>query len=1020
VLLVLDQFEQWLHAKRNQENTELVQALRQCDGDRVQCLALVRDDFWMAATRFMRDLEIRLVEGQNSSAVDLFTIRHAEKVLAAFGRAFDALPESSSAASQEQKRFLQQAVSGLAQDGKIICMRLALFAEMMKGKAWTPGTLREVGGTEGVGVTFLEETFSAATAPPEHRYHQKAARTVLKSLLPEAGTDIKGHMRSQQELREASGYASRPRDFDDLLRILDGEIRLLTPTDPEGKEDADPSTVQGGAKYYQLTHDYLVPSIRDWLTRKQKETRRGRTELLLADRASVWNARPENRHLPSLPQWARIQLLTRKKDWTEPQRKMMQRATRYQVWRGLVLAAVVTFMGWVGFEIHGRSRAEALGVLLAAAETPDVPLIVAQLEPYRHWANPLLTRMAEPDADPKVRLHASLALLPVDDGQVDFLYDRLLTAQPHEVPVLRDALAPHKEALLDRLWAAVEHPARGQEEQRLRAASALAGYDADNPRWANVQNAIANNLVGVQSVYLATWMEALRPVRGKLQAPLEVIYRNPNRRETERSLATDVLAEYAAEQPRVLAELLMDADDKQFAVLYSRLTAHGDRGMIPLQEAIDRRLPPDAGEDAKEQLGKRQANAAVALLRLNQAEKVWPLLKRSDQPEDPRLRSYLIHRLAPLGADAGAIVKRLDEEPDVTIRRALDLSLGEYKELSPETRKTLVPKLQTLYLSESDPGLHAAVEWLLRQWQEELWLKQINDAWAKDKEKRAKRLESIRQLLSRGNEKSPQWYINSQGQTMVVIPGPVEFVMGSPLTEADRRSDEGQHKKRISRTFALAAAPVTKEQYLKFQPGFSHEEFLRYPAPTCPIGGVTWYEAAAYCNWLSQQEGIPEDQWCYETKNGQVTQLKENYLSRTGYRLPTEAEMEYATRAGALTSRYYGETEELLPKYAWYVKNSQETTRPIGSLKPNDWGLFDTLGNVYTWCQESYKDHPLRSVESTEDKEDTYSINKLESRMLRGGSFFYYAYRVRCAYRGRNVPTLRALFHGFCPARTYR
>ena len=130
-------------------------------------------------------------------------------------------------------------MSGLAQEGKVICVRLALFAEMMKGKAWTPATLKEVGGTEGVGVTFLEETFSAATAPPEHRYHQKAARAVLKALLPESGTDIKGHMRSYAELLEASGYASRPKDFDDLLRILDSEIRLITPTDPEGKDASE-------------------------------------------------------------------------------------------------------------------------------------------------------------------------------------------------------------------------------------------------------------------------------------------------------------------------------------------------------------------------------------------------------------------------------------------------------------------------------------------------------------------------------------------------------------------------------------------------------------------------------------------------------------------------------------------------------------------------------------------------------------------------------------------------------------
>ena len=181
VLIVLDQFEQWLHAKKEEENTELVQALRQCDGGRVQCIVMVRDDFWMAVIRFMRELEIRLVEGQNSAAVDLFRFDHAEKVLAAFGRAFGVLPENPSETSKDQKQFLEQAVSGLAQEGKVICVRLALFAEMMKGKAWTPATLKEVGGTEGVGVTFLEETFSAATAPPEHRYHQKAARADLES-----------------------------------------------------------------------------------------------------------------------------------------------------------------------------------------------------------------------------------------------------------------------------------------------------------------------------------------------------------------------------------------------------------------------------------------------------------------------------------------------------------------------------------------------------------------------------------------------------------------------------------------------------------------------------------------------------------------------------------------------------------------------------------------------------------------------------------------------------------------------
>ena len=109
-------------------------------------------------------------------------------------------------------------------------MRLALFAEMAKGKPWTPATLREVGGMEGIGVTFLEETFGSIAL----KAHQKSAEHVLKALLPESGTSIKGHMRSHEELMKASGYAARPKAFGDLLHILDSETRLITPIDPEG------------------------------------------------------------------------------------------------------------------------------------------------------------------------------------------------------------------------------------------------------------------------------------------------------------------------------------------------------------------------------------------------------------------------------------------------------------------------------------------------------------------------------------------------------------------------------------------------------------------------------------------------------------------------------------------------------------------------------------------------------------------------------------------------------------------
>ncbi|HEV8062961.1 MAG TPA: SUMF1/EgtB/PvdO family nonheme iron enzyme [Gemmataceae bacterium] len=165
------------------------------------------------------------------------------------------------------------------------------------------------------------------------------------------------------------------------------------------------------------------------------------------------------------------------------------------------------------------------------------------------------------------------------------------------------------------------------------------------------------------------------------------------------------------------------------------------------------------------------------------------------------------------------------------------LSLGEYseKELLPDERKLLMPKLQEMYRTATDPGLHAASEWLLRIWKQDVWLKQINIEWSKDKEKREKQLEVIKQLVTKDKEKAPpQRSVNGQGQTMVVIPGPVEFVMGSPLTEAERSEAELQHRRRIARSFALAATPVTKEQFLHFRPTFRHSEFKYYPAPACP------------------------------------------------------------------------------------------------------------------------------------------------------------------------------------------
>jgi formylglycine-generating enzyme required for sulfatase activity/predicted Ser/Thr protein kinase len=970
VVLVVDQFEQWLHSKNNQENAELIQALRQCDGERVQCIVMVRDDFWMALTRFMKELEIRLVEGQNSAAVDLFDLRHAQKVLTAFGTAYGTLPDSG-VLTKDQETFLESAVSGLGQDGKVISVRLALFAEMVKGKPWTPATFKEIGGTEGVGVTFLEETFSATTAPPEHRYHQKAARAVLNALLPEQGTDIKGQMRSHADLLEASGYAARPKDFEELLTILNSEVRLITPTDPAGAASEGEITPVG--QYYQLTHDYLVHSLRDWLTRKQKETRRGLAELLLADRAAVWNARPENRQLPSLLHWLQIHWLTAKKTWTVQQRKMMTKAGRYHAVRGMavgVLLAVTTFTGLTirnyvdervqairerAIEQENSNYASALVGRVFDANISQVPDVVKEMEKYRAWTDPLLKEGKERSAkDPRKQLHASLALLPVDAGQVEYLYGRLLKAKPQEVVVIRGALLGHKSKLMGRLWTLLENP-KNDQDQRFRAACALSVFAPDDARWQKekVSGDVAAMLVVQKPFEIAQWSDALTGVGIWLLPPLADILLDENRSVSERGLVATVYGKFTADIPAA----------------YTRL-----------ENRLTETAGPDATLESKIILEKEQASIGSALVVMGQSEKVWPLMKHSP---DPTLRSFLIDRMQPMGVDPKVLMARLEKEQEVSVKRAILLSLGEYKpdRLSIDLRLKFVPQLLQFYRDDPDPGIHSAVEWLLRQWQAS------DEMQAVDKDLATGKVEGQR-----------QWYLNRQGQTMVVIPKPGAFWMG-----------EGYERKqsRIDRNFAIASKEVTVDQFLRFRKEHQYEKEYT-PTGDCPLNSSSWYEAAAYCNWLSEQEGIPKDQWWYEpNKAGKYEAgmtVPADFLQRTGYRLPTEVEWEYACRAGADTGFSLGDSEELLGKYSWFERNSLSQSHPVGSLRANDLGLFDMHGNLWEWCQDTAEMNLLV-------KDDA-------NRVLRGGSFDGLPSYVRSATREYDDPSGRTSAFGFRAART--
>jgi formylglycine-generating enzyme required for sulfatase activity len=225
---------------------------------------------------------------------------------------------------------------------------------------------------------------------------------------------------------------------------------------------------------------------------------------------------------------------------------------------------------------------------------------------------------------------------------------------------------------------------------------------------------------------------------------------------------------------------------------------------------------------------------------------------------------------------------------------------------------------------------------------------------------------------------------------------------------------------------------VTKGQWRKFAKAekvwAGNRDQLRLYIRTddSPMTAMMWYEAAHYCNWLSEQEGISKEQWCYEPNDkgeyGPGMKTKAKFWELSGYRLPTEAEWEFACRAGASTSRYYGATETLLSNYAAYYAayqvNEDYHTHPVASLKPNDFGLFDMQGNANEWVYDGMGGYPASSKD-TADAPSTKVISDTHGRVLRGGSFSSPALLVRSAVRVSFVPTLRNGFHGFRPCRTY-
>lgn len=1003
LLIVIDQFEQWLHSRPKEEACELVRAIRQCDGDRLQCLITVRDDFWMALTNFMHDVEVRLIPENNLAAVDLFSLRHATKVLTALGQAYHVLPVNPSQVDSEQRAFIRKAVVELATNDKVIPVQLSLFAEMFKDKNWSLATLKSVGGTEGVGIAFLEETFNGREAGPLLRLHQKAARAVLRALLPDDSTGIKGHMRPYEELLAISGYADAPEEFSTLLHLLDGELRLIAPTEPEGLDTQQTkilSSSQYQGRFYHLTHDYLVPSLQEWLTRKQKETRRGRAELLLADRAAVWGKKPSNRTLPSFLEWLSI-LAFAGKGAKRESRQMLRRSRTYYGTCTL-LAMMVLFAAFLGVrsQVAGASATTMVNALLSA-RPDDVPKIIEGLKPYRKIANPLLQRVAEsPDSNRVPKLHASMALLSTDRTQEEAVYAGLLNAAPDEFLPLCESLSHwgNRDVLIPRMWAVLRDP-KHSSGQRLRAAIGVASIDEesaenDEARWKDVSGFIVKQLVaevGKNFGGFDQWMAVLRPVRSALFFELDRIFSKLDESDVDRYVAAMILADFAADDPHRLVDLALRATEKEYQVFVPRLKAQSDAVRSLLIAEYRLSIPDEASRDDRFRVGKRKAHAAVALMEFDDFEPFQSML--AQVTEDPTMCSYVENRVAKLGTHREYLIRML-ERSNVHFRSALlrILAKAPIDQLAPDLREKLVNTTARLYATDPSPGVHSAAGWALKNWNEVDQLHQLHSA------------------MSDQPTTQRRWYRNKRGVTMLVFHGPTVSLIGSPPAEFERdASDESLVTRSINRTFALSATEITLGDFVEVIPDFRHAGRTFVPTEDSPATAMPWHFAAEFCMLVSRLEGIPEDQQCY-WKDGDDIVPFPDYLQRTGYRLPSEAEWEYVCRAGASTAFSWGDDPALADSYAYTIRNAQGHAWPVASLFPNRFGAFDMHGNAAEWIHDRYLQARVAGV----DVEEVVDPDEESAKVVKGAGYGDFVSQHRSANRlsarARSQPSFRCGF----------
>ena len=713
---------------------------------------------------------------------------------------------------------------------------------------------------------------------------------------------------------------------------------------------------------------------------------------------------------------------------------------------GAVGVAVVSLALWWQNQQERRQDVIESVQLLAKSDTEDVPARLALLrEAPAAWLRaPLID--ARSDAEPRQKARFDLAWAAVLSIEPDRNRDLFLVLADLAEPAEYQMLSQQLQILGDRSrldttaglkalearFQSGEPTDSGTPLVQARVAAALASFQPTRP-WTDAEvDTLAANLLRCEP----RWFETLAKhiiktptLADRLATRLDARFDHPDASTVERTHTAMLLAR------------LLDPKEKEDAPALWRLVGRASQEQLPslldaarkpardglrqqFQEALQRyqiqtRLPCASREDQLEldRLAAATANLALCQWQLDAQSFEVQLLRRD---ADPRLRTELIHRFRPIGVPPATLLERAMAVTDSGETAALLLGLAQYvaEELPTDLRRQSLKRFASRLKTDGDPELLAAVETLCRRWREPAPKVEPPPSTPRDQ---------LGWMVGTAHKQAPN-------HRLIVIPAPIAnagFPLGAAPDEGFNDEDERLGRARVPRGIAIGACEVTREQFREFLVRFGEtDEIARRrsnhalrdmdkqasPRRMSEPDAVCWInfpKAAAYCNWLSEQEGLEP---CYpddvEEHLGGTAQdppdLEQQMLSRTGYRLPTEVELALTHRAGTTSPRSYGYRESYIGSYAVFRFDNQLGPSPPATRFPNPWGMFDTLGNVAELAHRVIRETAAADSDVYVDNGPAPPVGTLLEEgampatsgvMLRGGAHNNVVEVLRSAYR---------------------